>query len=127
VLVLIAGEWSATTGGAWVAFLTTVYSILGAAIALAAAGSLLRARRTPDAATPIVLVAAVVLTLGSGLADITALDRSQLPTTLAPALDRTLVALVLGASVGVLVTAARRLRGSPRAPVAAAAAPPPAA
>jgi hypothetical protein len=113
VLALVAGEWSATSAGAWIAFLSTVYSILGAAIALAAAGSVVRARRTPDAATPIVLVAAVVLTLGSGLADITALDRSQLPTTLSPALDRTFVALVLGASVGVLVTAARRLRATP--------------
>lgn len=124
VLVLVAGEWSSTSGGAWVAFLSTVYSILGAAIALAAAGSMLRARHTPDAATPIVLVAAVVLAFGSGLADITALDRSQLPTTLSPALDRTFVALVLGASVGLLVTAARRLRGTPRAPVPATATPP---
>jgi ABC-type nitrate/sulfonate/bicarbonate transport system permease component len=84
----------------------------------------LRARRTPDAATPILLVAAVVLTLGSGLADITALDRSQLPTTLSHSLDRTFVALVLGASVGVLVTAARRLRGAPRPAVTVPATPP---
>jgi hypothetical protein len=124
VLTLVAGEWSATSGGAWIAFLSTVYSILGAAVALAAVGSMLRARRNPDAATPIVLVAAVILTLGSGLADITALDRSQLPTTLAPSLDRTFVALVLGASIGVLVTTARRLRATPRPTVTVAATPP---
>jgi hypothetical protein len=127
VLALVAGEWSATSAGAWIAFLSTVYSILGAAVALAAAGALLRARHAPDAATPIVLVAAVILTLGSGLADITALDRSQLPTTLSASLDRTFVALVLGASVGVLVTAARRLRPAPRTPVTAPATPPAAA
>ena len=127
VLVLVAGEWSATSAGAWIAFLSTVYSILGAAVGLAAAGSMLRVRRNPDSATPIVLVAAVILTLGSGLADITALDRSQLPTTLSHSLDRTFVALVLGASVGVLVTAARRLRGTPRAAITGAAKPPAAA
>ena len=116
---LVVGEWQSTSTGGWNAFLATVYSILGSAAAIAAAAALLRARRNPDGAIPIVLVAAVVLALGSGLADITALDHSQLPTTLAPMLDRTFVAIVLGASVGVLVTAARRLGRGPRATDAA--------
>jgi hypothetical protein len=110
VTVLIAGEWSATTGGVWTAFLSTVYSILGVAVALAAAGALLRSRREPDDAIALVLVAAVVVTFGSGLADVTVLDRSQLPTTLSGPVARTFVAVVLGAGVGVLVTAARKLR-----------------
>ena len=88
----------------------TVYSVLGIAIALTAAGALLRSRREPSDSAAIVLVAAVVLTFGSGLADITYLDRSQLPTTLSHSLARTLVAIVLGGSVGVLVTAAKNLR-----------------
>jgi len=111
---LVVGEWGSTSADSWNAFLSTIYSILGSAAAIAAAAALVRARRTPDSATPIVLVAAVILALGSGLADITALDHSQLPTTMSPALDRTFVAIVLGASVGVLVTAARRLGRAPR-------------
>ena len=110
VIVLIGGEWSATTSGAWTAFLSTVYSILGVAIALAAGGAMLRSRRTPHEASALVLVAAVILTFGSGLADITFLDHSQLPTTLPGPVARTLVAVVLGASLGMLVTAARKLR-----------------
>jgi hypothetical protein len=109
VTILIAGEWSATAG-VWTAFLSTVYSILGVAVALAAAGALVRSRHAPADAAALVLVAAVVVTFGSGLADVTVLDRSQLPTTLSGPLARTFVAVVLGAAVGALVTAARKLR-----------------
>jgi putative Ca2+/H+ antiporter (TMEM165/GDT1 family) len=129
VIVLIGGEWSATTSGAWTAFLSTAYSILGVAIALAATGAMVRSRRTPHEASALVLVAAVILTFGSGLADITFLDRSQLPTTLPGPVARTLVAVVLGASLGMLVTAARRLRRpalatpAPTVPPTASAAP----
>jgi hypothetical protein len=110
VSVLVGGEWSAASARPWIAFLSTVYSVLGIAVALAAVGALVRSRREPSNATAIVLVAAVILTFGSGLADITYLSRSQLPTTLSGPLARTCVALVLGGSVGVLVTAARKLR-----------------
>jgi hypothetical protein len=110
VSVLVGGEWSAASARPWIAFLSTVYSVLGIAVALAAVGALVRSRREPSNATAIVLVAAVILTFGSGLADITYLSRSQLPTTLSGPLARTSVALVLGGSVGVLVTAARKLR-----------------
>jgi hypothetical protein len=117
VAVLVGGAWSATSGGAWTAFLSTAYSTLGIAVTLAAAGALWRARREPSNGSAMVLVAAVILTFGSGLADITFLSKSQLPTTLPYALARTYVALVLGASFGVLVTAAGKLR-RPVAPVA---------
>jgi hypothetical protein len=110
VTVLVAGEWGATSGGAWIALLSTVYSLLGIGIAVAAAAALLRARRTPTDASAIVLVAAVVLCFGSGLADVTFLGHSQLPARLSGPLARTFVALVLGGSVGVLVTAAFHLR-----------------
>jgi hypothetical protein len=110
VTVLVAGEWSATSAGPWIAFLSTAYSILGVAVALAAVGAMLRSRRAPHDATAIVLVAAVILTFGSGLADVTFLDRSQLPTTLPGPVARTVVAVVLGAAVGALVTSARKLR-----------------
>jgi hypothetical protein len=110
VAVLIGGSWSATSGGAWTAFLSTVYSLLGVGVALAAVAALVRARREPANATGIALVAAVILTFGSGLPDVTFLSRSQLPTTLPAAFARTCVALVLGGSLGVLVTAARKLR-----------------
>jgi hypothetical protein len=113
VAFLIAGEWSSISAGWWSAFLSTAYSILGVAVALAAIGALARSWRTPGDAVALVLVAAVVLTFGSGLADITVLDHSQLPTSLSGSLARTFVAVVLGAGVGVLVTAARKLRRPP--------------
>jgi hypothetical protein len=110
ITVLVAGEWGATSAGPWIALLSTVYSLLGIGIAVAASVALLRARRTPNDASAIVLVAAVVLCFGSGLADVTFLGHSQLPTTLPGPVARTFVALVLGGSIGVLVTAARHLR-----------------
>ena len=112
VVVLVGGEWSstATTTGPWTAFLSTAYSVLGIAVTLAAVAALVRSRREPSDATAIVLVAAVILTFGSGLADIEYLARSQLPTTLPGPVARTCVALVLGGSLGVLATAARKLR-----------------
>jgi hypothetical protein len=110
VSVLVGGEWSAASARPWIAFLSTVYSVLGIAVALAAVGALVRSRCEPSNATAIVLVAAVILTFGSGLADIAYLARSQLPTSLSAPLARTCVAVVLGASLGVLATAARKLR-----------------
>jgi hypothetical protein len=110
VTVLVAGEWGATSAGSWIALLSTVYSLVGIVVALAASAALLRARRTPTDASAIVLVAAVVLCFGSGLADVTFLGHSQLPTTLSGPLARTLVALVIGGSIGVLVAAAAHLR-----------------
>ncbi len=110
VTMLIGGQWSATSADAWNAFLSTAYSILGAAVALSALGAIVRSRREPANATAMILVAAVVLMFGSGLANVTTLARSQLPTTLTPSLARTFVALVLGLSTGLLVTAARHLR-----------------
>ena len=107
---LVAGEWAASSSGPWKAVLATVYSVLGFAVALAAAGALVRSRREPEDATAIVLVAAVILTFGSGLADIAYLGRSQLPTTLPGPFARTCVAVVLGASLGVLATSVRKLR-----------------
>jgi hypothetical protein len=108
--VLVVGEWSAVSSGIGTALLATAYSVLGVVVALAAAGAMFRSRDEPGDAAAIALVAAIVLTFGSGLADVTYLSRSQLPTTLPGPPARTLVAVVLGGSVGVLVTAARKLR-----------------
>jgi len=110
VTALVVGEWAATSAGPWIALLSTVYSLLGIGIACAASATLVRCRRTPTDASAIVLVASVVLCFGSGLADVTFLGRSQLPTTLPGPLARTFVTLVIGGSIGVLVTAARHLR-----------------
>ena len=125
VAVLVGGEWSstATTAGPWTALLATIYSVLGIGVALAATAALVRSRRDPADATAIVLVAAVILTFGSGFADITYLARSQLPTTLPGPVARTCVALVLGGSLGVLVTAARKLRRPAALTIPATAAP----
>ena len=125
VVVLVGGEWSSTstTTGPWTAFLSNAYSVLGIAVTLAAVAALVRSRREPSDATAIVLVAAVILAFGSGLADIEYLARSQLPTTLPGPVARTFVALVLGGSLGVLATAARKLRRPAVLTVPATAAP----
>ena len=68
------------------------------------------ARHGAVSATPMILVAGVVLTVVGGLTNTTALGRSQVPTTLDTTTARLLVALVLGAGVGLVASAAGRLR-----------------
>jgi len=63
-------------------------------------------RRGLRAAAPLLVFAGLFLGIAIGLADISALTRSQLPTDLAPALDRLTIAVALGGGVGVAVGAA---------------------
>jgi len=58
-------------------------------------------RRGLRAAAPLLVFAGLFLGIAIGLADISALTRSQLPTDLAPALDRLTIAVALGGGVGV--------------------------
>jgi hypothetical protein len=59
---------------------------------------------------PLVLVATLFLFVAGGLADVTSLGNSQIPSTLAPGVARLLVALALGLGAGLALAAAFRLR-----------------
>lgn len=115
-LAIVAGSETAHVVGAWTASTApsvsrlgaSGYSIAGIAVALAAAAML--ARRDPWTAIPAVLVAGLFVAIAGGLTDITALSRSQIPTTLDPDVARALVVLALGVGTGLVVAAALRLR-----------------
>jgi hypothetical protein len=86
----------------------SVYSIVGVGLALLALGWMWR--RGVDAAVPFVLVASVFLLVAGGLADISTLGHSQVPSSLAPVLARVTVACTIGLGIGLATTAALRLR-----------------
>jgi hypothetical protein len=113
----LAGEWGATTASAASTLGGGIYAIGGIGLGVVAL-ALLIARKDPSDATPAVLIAGLVLALGAGLADISALWHSQLASTQATAFVRLEVAAALGLGVGVSAAAALRLRrpapGTPR-------------
>ena len=70
-------------------------------------------RRGLHAAAPLVLVAGLFVALAGGLADVTVLTRSQLPTTLPYGVARAIVAVALGLGAGLTIVGALRLRPEP--------------
>jgi hypothetical protein len=112
--VHLVGSWGATTDGALAKVGAGIYSIAGLAIGVLALWWLLR--RDPWNAAPLVLVAGLFLFIAGGLADVTSLTRSQLPSTLEPWLARLTVAAALGLGLGLMVVAATRLRPPARPP-----------
>jgi hypothetical protein len=107
-LAHVIGLWDASTASTGTKLVESLYSIGG--IALGVLALVWMARRSAEAAVPIVLIAAIVLVVAGGLADITTLGRSQLPTTLPPALARVLVTVTLGLGVGMVAATLARLR-----------------
>lgn len=107
-LLHVIGLWDASTAAAGTKLVESLYSIGG--IALGVLALVWMARRGAEAAVPIVLIAAIVLVVAGGLADITSLANSQLPTTLPPALARVLVMVTLGLGVGLVAATLARLR-----------------
>ena len=71
-------------------------------------------RRGGYAAAPLLLCAGLFLGIAGGLADVTTLSHSQLPTTVPDWLTRLSVATVLGLGGAVAVIAALHLRAQPR-------------
>lgn len=108
----LAGSWSATTASVGSRLGAGIYSI--GAIALAFLALVWIRRRDASAAMPAVLIAGLFLLVAGGLADLTTLTRSQIPTDLAPALARLTVALALGIGTGLVIAAGWRLRGPRR-------------
>ncbi|MCJ7436431.1 MAG: phage holin family protein [Acidimicrobiia bacterium] len=104
----IVGGWGGTTVGAGTKLAASVYAVGGIVVSVLALVWLLR--RGLDAAAPLVLVAGLFLALAGGLADVTVLTRSQLPTTLPDSAARLVVSLALGLGLGLAGAGALRLR-----------------
>ncbi len=123
------GHWHASSAALGTKAGESIYSILG--VALGVLALVWAWRRGVEAAVPFVLVAAIFLLVAGGLADISTLGHSQVPSSLAPTVARTAVALTIGFGAGLAVAAGLRLRvvapprpptttGEPAAPLRAA-------
>jgi hypothetical protein len=110
-VVHVVGLWDASTATFGTKLAESAYSFAGIALALLALGWMWR--KGVDAAVPLVLVASIFLFVAGGLADVTALGNSQIPSTLSAAVARLLVTLTLGLGAGLAVAAAVRLRPAP--------------
>lgn len=111
----LAGEWGATTASAASLLGGSVYTIGGIGLG-GVALALLVTRDEPLDAIPAVLIAGIVLALGTGLADVSSLSHSQLASTHAPTIVRTEVVAALGLGAGLAVAGALRLRTTGRSP-----------
>ncbi|MGZ4688574.1 MAG: hypothetical protein ACXWAY_03030 [Acidimicrobiia bacterium] len=109
----VAGAWQATTASIGSRALSSIYSIGGVIVCVLALVWV--RRRDPWAATPAVLIAGLFVLVAGGLADVTALTRSQLPTSLPDGLARLTVTIALGVGGGLVIAAAARLR-APQSP-----------
>jgi hypothetical protein len=104
----VAATWTATTASFATKIGASVYSVGGIALALVALVWILV--RPPYNAIPAVLFAGLIVAVAGGLADLTTLMRSQLPTDVPSGLARLEVALALGLGAGLAIAAGLRLR-----------------
>ncbi len=109
----VVGSWGGSTVGVGERLGASVYAI-GATVVAAGALAVV-VRRGLERAAPLVLVAGLVVAIAGGLADVTALGRSGIPTTLPADLARTTVMVALGAGLGLAAVGGLRLRISERA------------
>jgi hypothetical protein len=110
--VHVVGVWGATTQSQWSDLAQSAYSIGGIVLGAIALERLVR--RGGYAAAPLLLCAGLFLGIAGGLADVTTLSHSQLPSTLPDWLTRLAVATVLGLGGAVATIAALHLRAQPR-------------
>ncbi|MDQ6854125.1 MAG: hypothetical protein M3046_10645 [Actinomycetota bacterium] len=107
----VIGQWTASAASFGSKLSSSVYSIGGVALAVIALVWILV--RPPSHAIPAVLFAGLVVTAAGGLADLTLLTHSQLPTDLPDGIARLQVAIALGFGIGLAAAAALRLRPPP--------------
>jgi hypothetical protein len=107
----VVGAWQATTASIGSRAVSSIYSIGGILVCIFAL--VWMRRRDPWAATPAVLIAGLFVLIAGGLADVTALTKSQIPTTLPDALARLTVAIALGVGTGLVIASGSRLRAPP--------------
>jgi hypothetical protein len=115
----VFGSWAATTVAGSTKLAASAYALGG--IAVAALAFVWVVRRGVHPAAPLLLLAGLFLALAGGLADVTALYRSQLPTTLPVTLARLEIAATIGLGAGIAIVGGWRLR--PTAPRERGAAP----
>jgi hypothetical protein len=108
----VLGVWAGTTVGGATKLAASAYALGGMAVGVLALVWVIR--RGVSAAAPLLLLAGLFLALAGGLADVTVLYRSQLPTTLPHVWARLEVAMVIGVGVGVAAIGGWRLRATPR-------------
>ena len=104
----VVGTWTATSAAFATKIGASVYSIGGIALAVVALVWLVV--RPPYNAIPAVLFAGLIVAFAGGLADLTTLTHSQLPTDVPTDVARLEVALALGLGAGLAASAALRLR-----------------
>ncbi len=107
----VLGSWEGTTVSGVTKLAASAYALGGMAVGVLALVWVLR--RGVRAAAPLLLLTGLFLALAGGLADVTVLYRSQLPTTLPDTWARLEVATVIGLGVGVAIIGALRLRATP--------------
>jgi hypothetical protein len=107
----VVGAWPASTASIGSRALASIYSIGGIVVCCLALWWL--QRKDPWAATPVVLIGGLFLLIAGGLADVTTLTRSQLPTDLPAPIARLTVTTALGLGLGLTIAAASRLRAPP--------------
>ncbi len=110
------GNWAESSATFGTKASESIYSIVGIGLGVLALGWMWR--RGADAAVPFVLVASVFLLVAGGLADVSTLGHSQVPSSLPPVIARIVVACTIGLGVGLAATAGMRLRviSPPRPP-----------
>jgi hypothetical protein len=113
----VVGLWGASTAAVGTKLVESSYSIGGILLAVVALWWM--RRRGAEAAVPLVLVATIFLFVAGGLADLTSLGNSQIPTTFPAVLARSLITLTLGLGLGLAAAAAFRLRPQSSAPSSA--------
>jgi hypothetical protein len=110
-IVHVIGLWDASTAAFGTKLGESAYSLAGIALGLLGLGWMWR--KGVESAVPLVLVAAIFLFVAGGLADVTSLGNSQVPSTFSAGIARLLVTLTLGLGAGLAVVAALRLRPAP--------------
>jgi hypothetical protein len=109
-VIHVVGLWDASTASFGTKLAESAYSLAGIALGLLGLGWIWR--KGAESAVPLVLVATIFLFVAGGLADVTSLGNSQIPSTFSAGFARLLVMLTLGLGAGLAVAAALRLRPS---------------
>jgi hypothetical protein len=107
-LIHVIGLWGASTAGTGTKLAESAYSLAGIALGLLGLGWTWK--KGVESAVPLVLVATIFLFVAGGLADVTSLGNSQVPSTLPAWTARLLVSVTLGLGAGLAVAAGFRLR-----------------
>ncbi|MFZ4516361.1 MAG: hypothetical protein ACOYN3_08635 [Acidimicrobiia bacterium] len=107
-LVVTFGAYTFSVAPLMSRLFANIYNIAGVLVAAVALFATLR--RDKRAVAPLVLIAGLVLALGTGLPGFGELTASQLPTTLPTPLARCAIALAIGLGIGLAAAAAQFLR-----------------